>query len=94
MTLEDNEVVWIDGLNPVLDFINFIKDSNPEPAEECFAFMRNENLPRKNYNVVLDDKELFITIIKINDDFRVIISSDIELIDLFLKEESEVDNNL
>lgn len=86
--LKENEVIWIDGLNPVLDFINMVLKGYPETAEECFTFMRNKDLPRKDYNVVFEDRDLYITIVKLdNDDFRVITSHQLELIDQFLKEE-------
>ena len=91
MEIGENQVVWIDGLNPVLDFINLIKEGNAEVAEECFAFMRNKDLPRKDYSVVFADRDLYITIIKFNDEFRVISSHQLELIDQFLLEE-ERDN--
>lgn len=91
MEIKENQVVWIDGLNPVLDFINMIKEGNSEVAEECFAFIRNKDLPRKDYSVVFSDKDLYITIVKLGDEFRVISSLQLELIDQFLKEE-ERDN--
>jgi len=93
MELEKNMVVWIDGLDAVLDFMNLIKDENPDQTKEGFAFLKNEDIPRKNYSVNFDDGVLFFTILRMKgSDYRLIASRTIECIDQFLKEE-ESENN-
>lgn len=88
--LKPDEIFIIEGLNAVLDYFNFNKDSDPEGSEKIMQFLKEDSLKRKDFASEFKDTALYFTMVKRDDcvdGVLTIIGFDHDLIEEYIKNE-------
>ncbi len=85
--LEPNEVAVKEGLDIILDFINFFEGTCPDATKIALDFLKSKEEGRKNIEMAFNDSSsIFISLFKdIEGDYLMLLGTNFDAIEAYYK---------